>query len=123
MGLGCTEEQVATSGDQALAGKWGIEHRAAAPGEKCSCRLQRGTDSVRAHRHTPQRGRPGCREPPAGKVTRLSSGIVTNVCVEFQRAVHQTDTGSPVWQILCNGGGAELEEAADDETRYKQTGC
>jgi hypothetical protein len=36
----------------------------------------------------------------AGKVTRLRSGIVTNVYIEFQRAVHHTGTGSPIWQIL-----------------------
>jgi hypothetical protein len=36
----------------------------------------------------------------AGKVTRLRSGIITNVYVEFQRAVHHTGTGSPIWQIL-----------------------
>jgi len=36
----------------------------------------------------------------AGKVTRLRSGIITNVYVECQRAVHHTGTGSPIWQIL-----------------------
>ncbi len=36
----------------------------------------------------------------AGKVTRLRSGIITNVYIEFQRAVHHTGTGSPIWQIL-----------------------
>jgi hypothetical protein len=36
----------------------------------------------------------------AGKVTRLRSGIVTNVYIEFQRAVHHTGAGSPIWQIL-----------------------
>jgi hypothetical protein len=36
----------------------------------------------------------------AGKVTRLRSGIVTNVYIEFQRAVHHTGPGSPIWQIL-----------------------
>lgn len=36
----------------------------------------------------------------AGKVTRLKSGIITNVYIEFQRAVHHTGTGSPIWQIL-----------------------
>jgi hypothetical protein len=36
----------------------------------------------------------------AGKVTRLRSGIVTNVYIESQRAVHHTGTGSPIWQIL-----------------------
>jgi hypothetical protein len=36
----------------------------------------------------------------AGKVTRLRSGIITNVYIEFQRAVHHTSTGAPIWQIL-----------------------
>jgi hypothetical protein len=36
----------------------------------------------------------------AGKVTRLRSGIITNVYVEAQRAVHHTGTGSPIWQVL-----------------------
>jgi hypothetical protein len=36
----------------------------------------------------------------AGKVTRLRSGIITNVYIEFQRAVHYTGTGSPIWEIL-----------------------
>jgi hypothetical protein len=36
----------------------------------------------------------------AGKVTRLKSGIVTNVYLEFQHAVHHTGIGSPIWQIL-----------------------
>jgi hypothetical protein len=36
----------------------------------------------------------------AGKVTRLRSGIITNMYIEFQRAVHYTGTGSPIWEIL-----------------------
>lgn len=36
----------------------------------------------------------------AGKVTRLKSGVVTNVYIEFQRAVHHTGIGQPIWQIL-----------------------
>ncbi len=36
----------------------------------------------------------------AGKVTRLRSGIITNAYIEFQRAVHHTGNGSPIWQIL-----------------------
>ena len=35
-----------------------------------------------------------------GKVTRLRSGIVMNLNIEPERAVHYTGPGQPIWQIL-----------------------
>jgi hypothetical protein len=35
-----------------------------------------------------------------GKVTKLRSGIVMNLNIEPQRAVHYTGPGQPIWQIL-----------------------